>query len=94
MLWQSLLPDVEVKGRSNERGAITLKGNELDGARIYTDQYYLYRLYERNNVENVLLILSNPLEHKEALENIVEVDLSRAAETEKYELTFGTTSDV
>jgi len=84
---------IEVKGRSNEKGAITMKGNELDAARVYAEQYYLYRLYEKNNLENILLILNNPLEHKEALENIIEIDISRAAETERYQLTFGETSD-
>lgn len=84
---------IEVKGRSNEKGSIPLKGNELDAARVYAEQYYLYRLYEKNNLENVLLILNNPLEHKEALENIIEVDPSRAIETERYQLTFGEVSD-
>ena len=84
---------IEVKGRSNEKGSISLKGNELDAARVYAEQYYLYRLYEKNNLENVLLILNNPLEHKEALENIIEIDLSRTAETERYQLTFGEASD-
>jgi Protein NO VEIN, C-terminal len=84
---------IEVKGRSNEKGAIPLKGNELDAARTYSEQYYIYRLYEKNNLENVLLILNNPLEHKEALENIIEVDPSRAIETERYHLTFGEVTD-
>ena len=85
---------IEVKGRSSERGAISIKGNELDAARVYAEQYFLYRLYEKNNIENVLLILNNPLEHKEALENIIEIDLLRATETEKYQLTFGESSDI
>ena len=84
---------IEVKGRSNEKGSIPLKGNELDAARIYAEQYFLYRLYEKNNFENVLLILNNPLEQKEALENIIEIDLARAAKTEKYHLTFGEASE-
>jgi hypothetical protein len=84
---------IEVKGRSSEKGAITIKGNELDAARVYAEHYYLYRLYEKNNLENVLLILNNPLEHKEALENIIEIDISRAAEAERYQLTFGETSN-
>ena len=82
-----------MKGRSNEKGAIPIKGNELEAARVYAEQYYLYRLYEKNNVENVLLILNNPLEHKEALENVIEIDLSRAAETERYQLTFNEISE-
>ncbi len=85
---------IEVKGRSSEKGAVTIKGNELDAARVYAEQYYLYRLYEKNNIENVLLILNNPLDHKEALENIIEIDLLRATETEKYQLTFGEASDI
>jgi hypothetical protein len=84
---------IEVKGSSNEKGAITMKGNELDAARVYAEQYYLYRLYEKNSLENVLLILNNPLEHKEALENIIEIDLSRAAETERYQLTYDEASE-
>ncbi|MFA5393703.1 MAG: DUF3883 domain-containing protein [Candidatus Ratteibacteria bacterium] len=84
---------IEVKGRSNEKGAIIMKGNELDAARIYAEQYYLYRLYEKNNIENTLFILNNPLEHKEVLENIIEIDISRAAETERYQLTFDKTSN-
>jgi len=84
---------IEVKGRSNEKGSIPLKGNELDAARIYAEQYFLYRLYEKNNLENVLLILNNPLEQKEALENIIEIDLAKATKTEKYHLTFGEASE-
>ena len=70
-----------------------MKGNELDAARVYAEQYYLYRLYEKNSLEKDLLILNNPLEHKEALENIIEIDLLRATETERYQLMFGETSD-
>jgi len=70
-----------------------MKGNELDAARVYAEQYYLYRLYEKNNFENVLLILNNPLEHKEALEHIIEIDLLRTAVTEKYQLTFREVSE-
>jgi len=79
---------IEVKGRSSERGTIPLKGNELDAARSYTDRYYLYRLYEKDSSENILLILNDPLEQKEALDNIIEVDLARALGTERYQLTF------
>ena len=84
---------IEVKGRSSEKGAIVIKGNALNAARIYAEKYYLYRLYEKNNEENILLILNNPLEHKEAFESIIEIDLARANKTEKYQLTFTTTSD-
>jgi hypothetical protein len=51
---------IEVKGRSSEKGSIPLKGNELDAARVYADRYYLYRLYEKNSLENILLILNDP----------------------------------
>ena len=84
---------IEVKGRSSERGLIPLKGNELDAARIYADRYYLYRLYEKSSSENILLILNDPLEQKEALDNIIEVDLARALGTERYQLNFAESSE-
>ena len=84
---------IEVKGRSSERGSIPLKGNELDAARVYADRYYLYRLYEKDSSQNILLILNDPLEHKEALDNIIEVDLSRALGTERYQLSFAESSE-
>jgi hypothetical protein len=84
---------IEVKGRSNERGSIPLKGNELTAAMVYANRYYLYRLYEKDSSENILLILNDPLEQKEAIDNIIEVDLSRARGTERYQLSFAESSE-
>jgi hypothetical protein len=84
---------IEVKGRSSEKGAISLKGNELDAARVYAERYYIYRIYEKNDNDYVLLIVNNPIEHKEAIEDIIEIDLSRALKAERYHLTFGPNSE-
>ncbi|MCG6537312.1 MAG: DUF3883 domain-containing protein [Syntrophales bacterium LBB04] len=84
---------IEVKGRSSERGAVSLKGNELDAAKVYAEYYYIYRLYEKSENDYVLLILNNPIDHKEAIENIVEIDLSRAEKAERYHLIFGPNSE-
>ncbi len=82
---------IEVKGRSSERGTVPLKGNELTAAQVYAERYYLYRLYERQKDDYILLILNNPLNHKEAVEPIQEVDLMRAQAAEKYYISFGNT---
>jgi len=78
---------IEVKGRSSEKGSVIIKGNSLDAARVYAEQYYIYRIYEKNINENIILVLNDPLEHKEAYESIIEIDLLKAKKTEKYQLT-------
>jgi hypothetical protein len=53
---------IEVKGRSAEKGTISLNGNELKAAREHGDRYYLYRIYEEvEGKEWQLVELQNPL---------------------------------
>jgi hypothetical protein len=80
---------IEVKGRSNEKAKIDLKGNELSAAERYRERYYLYRLYKLKEGELLLTILRDPIGQKEALHQIIEVDLDRAKATEKFQLSGG-----
>lgn len=80
---------IEVKGSVNEKGTIDLKGNELTAARIYTNKYFLYRMYEKTQNEYYVLIVVNPLNQKEALEEIWEVIPDRAKDASRYHIEIG-----
>jgi hypothetical protein len=80
---------IEVKGSINEKGAIDLKGNELVAAHKYKKKYYLYRMYEKSPNEYYVLLLCNPLEHKEALEEIWTVVPERAQKASRYHIDIG-----
>lgn len=77
---------IEVKGRGSDDTPITLKGNELEAAKTYADLYYLYRLYQKPSGDYELIILQNPLNHGEALDNVVDVYVNRAQDTSRFEL--------
>jgi hypothetical protein len=77
---------IEVKASVNQKGAIELKGNELAGAQLYKERYYLYRVYEKTKTEYVVVVLGDPLNHREALNQIWEVDLFRANQTERFHI--------
>lgn len=51
---------IEVKGRSQPKGSITLKGNELSFAQQHQQRYYLYRVYEIRMGEFELVELADP----------------------------------
>lgn len=77
---------IEVKGSVNEKGIIDLKGNELTAARLYNNKYYLYRMYEKTQNDYYVLIVANPLNHKEALEEIWEVIPDRATDASRFHI--------
>jgi len=84
-----VLKFIEVKGRSHENTPISLKGNELDAAKTFGEKYFLYRFYLESSTKYVLLILQNPLNHPEAVEDVKDVYVDRA-EAERYELSVTT----
>lgn len=77
---------IEVKASVNEKGAVELKDNELTGAKSYKERYYLYRVYEKTKSDYIVVTLGNPLSQREALNEIWEVDLFRATQTERYHI--------
>lgn len=85
---------IEVKGRSDKNARIDLKGNELNAAMNYKDKYFLYRYYEEKPGHFILSILQNPLNEKEALSKIFEINLEKAISTEAYELVGGLLNEV
>lgn len=80
---------IEVKGSVNDRGAVDLKGNELAAARIYAENYFIYRVYEQSVNEYDIVIVSNPLIRKEALDEIVEISPERVDDALKYHVVLG-----
>ncbi len=90
--WSTVLRFIEVKGRSSSTAKIELKGNELKAAREYGERYFLYRFYEAANGQFIVTILQNPMDAEEAKATIIEVDLDRAEETQRFE--FVVESDV
>ncbi|MDP2208588.1 MAG: DUF3883 domain-containing protein [Bacteroidota bacterium] len=80
---------IEVKGSVNEKGAIDLKGNELTAAKIYSNKYFLYRMYEKTQNEYYVLIVVNPLNQKEALEEIWEIIPDRAKDATRFHIEIG-----
>jgi hypothetical protein len=80
---------IEVKGRANENTPISLAGNELRAAELYGEKYFLYRLYQKNINEYVLMIMQHPLKHLDAIETVKDIYFNRAKNVEKMEITFG-----
>jgi Domain of unknown function (DUF3883) len=80
---------IEVKGRSERSAIIELKGNELSAAVEHGEKYYLYRLFDAGDGAFILSVLQNPLEHKNALQQVVHVSLDRAEATRKFSLEGG-----
>ncbi|MFH1471768.1 MAG: DUF3883 domain-containing protein [Nanoarchaeota archaeon] len=66
---------IEVKGSSNEKGAVVLKGNELICAQQNRDRYYIYRIYEGQSTGTFELVeLQNPLEIEDgAIKHMYEI---------------------
>jgi len=67
---------VEVKGRSSERGSITLKGNELACAQQHRNKYFIYRIFEDEDKEIFKLIeIGDPLgSESEALKTQYDIN--------------------
>lgn len=82
----NVLRFIEVKGSISEGGAILLKGNELDAAKTYSTNYYLYRVYQKTINNYIILVLKDPLKHKEVLEEIWEVNPERASQADKFHI--------
>jgi len=56
----NVLRFIEVKGRVSEKGSISLKGNELEKAKIFDSRYYLYRIYEDINSRGTFELIEFP----------------------------------
>lgn len=78
---------IEVKGRSDEVTPISLKGNELQAADAHGAKYFMYRMYQKSDREFLLLILQNPLNHREAVDKVMDVYVSRAEDVDCCHLT-------
>lgn len=85
---------IEVKGRSSSTAKIELKGNELKAAREYGDRYYLYRFYEVVDNQFCVSILQNPMAAEEAKSTIIEINLDRAHETNRYDFVVEIQADI
>jgi len=79
---------IEVKGRSGEGGSIVLRGNQRDAAKEHAAKYYLYRIFEKEPGEYGLLVLRNPLNDPTGNNEICEINLRQATNTERFTLTF------
>jgi len=71
---------IEVKGSVNEKGSISLGGNELRSAQTYREKFFLYRIYEDEESGLFELIaLGDPLNvEKEAFEISYEINPFRS----------------
>lgn len=79
---------IEVKGSINEKGSITLAGNELNSAQIYIEKFFLYRIYEGEETGLFELIaLSDPLStEREAFEIRYEINPFRTSKSNLWEV--------
>ncbi|KXA92720.1 hypothetical protein AKJ65_07170 [candidate division MSBL1 archaeon SCGC-AAA259E19] len=82
--WEGL----EVKGSTNEKGSITLKGNELEKAQDKRENYFLYRVYQNTGSPGTfeLVSLKDPLGCSEALDRKMEINPFHTEESECFEL--------
>lgn len=87
--YNTVIRFIEVKGRGSVTATIELKGNELAAADRYGERYYLYRLFEVDDGTFELMVLQNPLIHKESLQPAVHVGIERAAATQRFSLMRG-----
>lgn len=75
---------IEVKGRSSEKGSITLKGNELAAALKYRERYYVYRIFEAANGKFEVAVLNDPI--LDSFTKAYEIDLFREPRTARYKV--------
>lgn len=80
---------IEVKGRGNAGASIELRGNELSAAERYGERYFLYRLFAADASTFELIVLQNPLMHKEALQAAVHVTMQRTGSMQRFSLIGG-----
>jgi hypothetical protein len=79
-----ILRFIEVKGRSSEKGTITLGGNELTAAFKRLDRFYIYRVFEVGIGKFEVVILNDPTSNNPKV--IYEIDLFRETRTTRYEV--------
>lgn len=79
---------IEVKGSANEKGPVSLGGNELNSANTHREKFFLYRIYEDEKTGLFELIeLSDPLgEGREALSIHYEVNPYHSAKSHLWEI--------
>lgn len=79
---------IEVKGRGNSAANIDLQGNEYETARERRERYFLYRVYQDRDRSYQIAILRNPLHQPDAYSPAAVVNLDRAEQTERYQLSY------
>ena len=79
---------IEVKGRSSDKGSVSLKGNELTSAQKYREKYYIYRIYEdMDNGVFELIELGDPLgSEKDAIDLQYEINPFRSQKSIGWEV--------
>ena len=70
---------IEVKG-----GNVLLKGNELELANQFSDRYFIYQIFEKDDGEFQVSILKDPLSHIEAKTIQYEIDIMATQDTDQY----------
>ena len=80
---------IEVKGSINKIGVITLKGNELKSASVHGKNYYLYRIYEGDEIGIFELIETpNPLGiETTALKRFYEIHPFKTKSSKQWDVT-------
>ncbi len=80
---------IEVKGSVNGKGEIELEGNELRCAQKHRNKYFLYRVYEGDQIGKFELVeTQNPLDiESAAIRRSVKVNPFRSARSVQYEIT-------
>ena len=79
---------IEVKGRGNSAANIELQGNEYETARRRRDRYFLYRVFQDRDRSYQIAFLQNPLHQSDAFAPAAVVNLDRAEQTERFQLSY------
>lgn len=79
---------IEVKGSANEKGPISLGGNELNSAQTHKEKFFVYRVYEDEKTGFFELIeLGDPLNsEREALAIRYEINPYRSVKSHLWEI--------
>jgi hypothetical protein len=76
---------IEVKGSTNEKGIVVLRGNELASAQKHYMKYYLYRVFQTQIYGYYeLMVLPNPLDSN--YKAAYEIDLFRSSSSKKWSI--------
>lgn len=77
---------IEVKGSANEKGPVSLGGNELNSAKTHRENFFVYRVYEDEKTGFFELIeLSDPL-NSESLAIHYEINLYHSTKSHLWEI--------